>query len=84
MDLWVECMQAFAKRCGLAVADLVAAIGDLTLQVAEIDLVVIDDGEVAAAAAGQIERGRAAQAARTDDGDAGVLEPGLAFEVDFG
>jgi hypothetical protein len=50
-------------------ADRVGAIEDLALQVGEVDLVGIDEGEAADAGGGEVERGRATEAARADNQD---------------
>lgn len=55
---------------------------DLALQVGLVDLVELGDAEGADAGRGEIEKGRAAQAARADDEDLGVLEPLLPVHAD--
>jgi hypothetical protein len=43
------------------------AVDDLAMQVAEVDHVVVDDANGADARRGQVERGRRAQTASTDE-----------------
>ena len=45
--------------CGISLVlpDAIAVMGDLALQVAEVDVVVIADGDLAYAAAGEVDRG---------------------------
>jgi hypothetical protein len=58
-DFGIERLERLARRLGLARADRVGAIEDLALQVGEIDLVGVGDGEALKACGGEIERRRA-------------------------
>jgi hypothetical protein len=63
---------------------LVSAIDSLALQVGLVDLVELRDPERADAGRGQVEQGRAAEAAGADDEHLGVLQPLLAAHPDVG
>jgi hypothetical protein len=60
------------------------AVQDLPLQVGEVDLVGIGEGQLADAAGGQVERGGAAQPACADDQRGGRAQPLLPLDPDFG
>ena len=62
-------------RHGLGLPDVGLPVDDLALQVGLVDLVELRDAERADAGRGQVEQGRAAQAAGTDDQHLGVLQP---------
>jgi hypothetical protein len=55
----IECFERLARGFGLARADGVGAVEDLALQVGEVDLVGVGDGEALKARRGEIERRRA-------------------------
>ena len=59
------------------------AWSDLALQVGEIDDVVVDDADRADAGGGQVERGRRAEAAGTEQEHLGVEQLQLALEPDL-
>jgi hypothetical protein len=66
-DLGVDCLQRDLRRFDLYRADGIGAVKDLALQVGEFDLVGVGDRQPADASGGEIERGGAAEAARTND-----------------
>jgi hypothetical protein len=69
--------------CDLHRADGTGPIENLPLQVGEVDLVGIGEGQLADAARGEVERRRAAQAAGADDQRGRCAKPLLAFDPDF-
>ena len=82
-DVGVQRVQRRARGIDLHGAHGLAAVQDLALQVGEVDLVGIDEGEAPDAGSGEVKRGRAAQAARTDDQDMRRPQPLLPFDPDF-
>ena len=63
----IEGGKRLLRRLYLLGADGVGAIEDLALQVGEVDLVGIGEGEPAETARREIKRGRAAETAGADD-----------------
>jgi hypothetical protein len=59
-------------------------MGDLALQVAEIDLIVIREQQAADAGGGEVHRHRATQATEADDQDRGGKQLFLAVDIDVG
>ena len=82
-DVGVERSERRAGGVHLDGADRIGAVEDLALQVGEVDLVGIDEGEAPDAGGGEVKRRRAAQAARTDDQDLRRPQPLLPFDPDF-
>jgi hypothetical protein len=64
-------------------ADGIGAVENLALQVGEVDLVRVGEGEPADAARREVERRRAAEPAGADDERARRPQPLLAFDPDF-
>ncbi|CAA0273514.1 Uncharacterised protein [Klebsiella oxytoca] len=56
---------------------------DLALQVAQVNIVVVDDPDGPHAGSGKVEEGRRAEPAGSDHQDAGVLQPALAECADL-
>jgi hypothetical protein len=71
------------RRVDFCFADRIRAEEDLPLQVGEVDLVRVGEGQLADAAGGEIERRGAAQAARADDQRVRRSQPLLALDPDF-
>ena len=63
----IDGVQRPLRRLDLRRADRVGAVEDLALQVGEVDLVGVGDCQAADAGRREVERRRAAQAARADD-----------------
>jgi hypothetical protein len=78
----------FRERCGgfvnLRAADALGSIQDLALQVGEVDLVGVGEGELAEAARGEVEGCRAAEAAGADDQRGRRPQPLLPLDPDLG
>jgi len=81
--LGVEGSDGLADRIDLGLPDALDAVGDLALQVGEIDRVVVDHGELADTGRAEVERDRRAQAAGADDQGMAVQNALLAFDADF-
>jgi hypothetical protein len=73
-----------ARRFDLRLADRLRAVEDLPLQVGEIDLVAVGDGQAADAGSGEVERRRAAEAARADDQRVRRAQLLLPLDADLG
>ena len=58
-------------------------MNDLAMQVAQVDRVVVDDADPADAGGGEVERGGAAEAARTDDQRVRGAQLLLSFDPDL-
>jgi hypothetical protein len=56
---------------------------DLALQIGEVNLIAVGEGNVAQAGGGEIEGGRRAQAAGTDNQRLGVDQALLSFDADL-
>jgi hypothetical protein len=84
LDVGVDRLQRGARGFDLYSADVLRAIEDLALQVGEVDLVGVGDGEPADAGRGEVERSRAAEAARANDQGVRRSQPLLSFDSDFG
>jgi hypothetical protein len=79
----IEGRQRGLRRLDLWRAYAVGAVEDLPLQVGEVDLVRIGEGELADAAGGEIERRGTAEAAGADDEGMRIAQPLLALDPDF-
>ena len=64
-------------------ADAVVRVGDLALEVGEVDDVVVDDAERADPGGGQVERGGRAEAAGAEQQHLRVEQLHLALEADL-
>lgn len=67
MNVGVESQEFFSRNFDFRPAYGLRAVKNLPLQVGEVDLVGIGDGQSADAACREIQRRRAAEAARADD-----------------
>jgi hypothetical protein len=83
-DFRVERAQSGARFVDLRRADALRVVEDLALQVGEVDLVRIGEGQLAESACGQVERRGAAEAAGADDQRARPAQPLLTFYPDLG
>jgi hypothetical protein len=83
-DVGIHRSQGRARGLDLDRADRIGAVEDLALQVGEVDLVGVGQGQPADARRGEVERRRAAKAARADDQRVGRTQPLLSFNPDFG
>ena len=72
VDVGVERREGLLGRVDLALADPVHGVQDLALQVRGVDDVHVDDPDGAHPGRGQVERGRRAESARTEEQDPGV------------
>ncbi len=84
MDVRVEGLQGFACRLHLGHADAVVGVQDLTLEVAQVDDVMVNQPERPDAGGGEIEGGRRPQAAGPDEQHLGVEQLGLPFFANLG
>ena len=62
----IDRMQGLLRGMHFGLADAGGGVGDLSLQIAELNHVVVQHGDGADAGAGEVEQGCAAQAARTN------------------
>ena len=79
----IERREAVLRRGELRAADVTRAVQDLTLQVAGVDVVEIDDAERTQAGSGEIERRRGSEPARADAEHAAGLQLALPFDADL-
>ena len=84
VDVGVEHRQRLLGRVDLAVADAVDVVQDLALQVGGVDLVHVDDADRADAGGGEVERGRRAEPAGTEQQHLRVEQLLLALDADLG
>jgi hypothetical protein len=73
-----------ARRLDLRRADRPGAVQDLALQVGQVDLVAVGERQPADAGSGEVERRRAAEAARADDQRRGGAQPLLPLDAELG
>jgi hypothetical protein len=71
----IDGVQRGLRRFDLRRADRLGAVEDLALQVGEVDVVGVGDGQAADACRGEVKRGRATEAAGADDQDARAPQP---------
>jgi hypothetical protein len=76
--------ERLARRLDLRPADRVGAVEDLPLEIGEVDLVAVGEGQAAEPGSGEIERSRAAEAARADDQRRGRAQLLLALDAELG
>ena len=81
-DCRIDRRQRLATRFRLGHANPCLGVEDLSLQVGQIDGVVIDQRDPADAGRGEIERSRRAEAAGTDDQRVAVEDALLAFDAE--
>jgi hypothetical protein len=84
LDLGINVVQRLARSGDFRAADGGLAIEDLPLQVGEVDLVAVDEGEVADAGGREVERRGAAEAAGADDQGRGGAQPLLPLDTELG
>jgi hypothetical protein len=82
--LGIERVRRKRGALGLGHADLRGRVGDLPVQVGELDPIVIDDAERADAGGRQIQRERRAETAGADQEDTGLEQLRLAGAADLG
>ena len=82
-QLGIERQQGVARRVDLGAADVGGGVDDLSLQVAEVDLVVVDQDQVADAGRGEVHRHRRAQSAEADHQRRRREQPHLPGGVDL-
>ena len=83
-DLGIDRQQRGASGFDLGVAERFGPVEDLSLQVGEIDLVGVGQGQAADACRGEVKRGRTAEAAGADDQRGGGTELLLTLDPDLG
>ena len=80
----IDLQDAVARALGLGATDIALAVDDLTLQVALVHGVELDDAERADARGGEVEKGGAPEPSRPDAQHPGILQPLLAGHADVG
>ena len=70
-------------RSGLALPETLHAVGDLPLQIGEIDAVVVDHRDAANPGGSKVKHDRGSQPAGADDQSTRTAQPPLAFNTDF-
>ena len=84
IDFGIERREGLLRLVDFPRADGIRAVEDLALQVREIDLVGIGEGQSPDARSGEVERRRTAEAAGADDQRARRPQPLLSFDPDLG
>ena len=84
VDLGVDGGQAVASGLQLRAADVWRAVQNLSLKVAFVDVVEIDDAERADAGRGEIERCRRSETSRADAEYSPALDAPLSVDADLG
>ena len=79
----IQCRQRGARGFNFRRADRIGAVENLALQVGEVDLVRVGEGEFSDAAGGEVERRGATQAAGADDERVRRAQPLLALDAYF-
>jgi hypothetical protein len=84
LNFGIEGVQRLARFVDFRRADARRAVQDLTLQVGEVDLVRVGEGQLADAAGCEVERCGAAEPAGADDQRGSRAQPLLPLDPDFG
>src|SRR3954469_18098122 len=84
LHVGIERAQRATRGVRFLGADRVRAVQDLTLQVRQVDLVGVGDGQLADAGGGQIQRCGTTEATCPDDEDGGGAQLLLSFYPDLG
>ena len=79
----VDAPKRLPREVGLPAADLSERVEGLTVQIARLERIAIDDAEAADAGSGEVLQHRHAEAARADHEHPAALEPGLTLGADF-
>jgi len=83
-NVGIDGVERGLRRFDLDRANGLGAVEDLALQVGEINLVGVGDGQAPEARSGEVQRRRAAEAARADDQDSRAPQPLLPLDADLG
>src|SRR4030095_8055 len=83
MNQRVDRAERLARGCGFSVPNVIGIVQELTLQVGEVDRIVVRDAEPPHACCGQIQRRRGSESTGTDDQDACALQSALTVLTDF-
>lgn len=83
IDQRVQLRNGLPRRFDFRRADVVDAVDDLTLQVAEVYVVVVDDSRGSYARRSEVQQCWRSQPAGTDDKNFRILKPALAQSADF-
>jgi hypothetical protein len=79
----VDLSHRLARRIDLALSDARLGMGDLPLQVGQVDRIVVDQGDAADPRTGQVERCGRTQTAGAENEGAARADALLAFDADF-
>ena len=82
-DVGVRVAQTVARRIQFFATDVLRPMQDLSLEIAKIDIVKIDQTKFADAGSGKIKRGRGTEPARADAQNARSVQTLLSFRADF-
>src|SRR5476649_1732357 len=82
-DVGIDVQQRGARRFSFRYADTFRGVGDLALQIGQVDRVVVDQRDVADAGRRQVQRGRRTEAAGADDQRMPGQQFLLPFDADF-
>ena len=82
-DLGIEIVQPLARSAQFRLADLRCAVENLPVKICDVDIVEIGETDPTDSRRREIHRNWAAQTARPDDEDRGVLQLLLAFFANF-
>jgi len=83
MNQRVDRAEPLARGCGFSVPNVIGIVQELTLQVGEVDRIVVRDAEPPHACCSQIQRRRGSESTGTDDQDACALQSALTVLTDF-
>ena len=84
LDFRIDGVESGARGFDFAHPDRLGAVEDLALQVGEVDLVGVGQRQPPDPCGGEVERGRAAEAAGADDQRARRPQPFLPLDTDLG
>src|SRR5437588_7885816 len=84
LDVRVHRLQPIGRRLGLGPADVFDTVQDLTLEVGGVDVVEVDDADLADPSRSQVEPGGRAQAARAQQEHARPHQLALTFAAHLG
>ena len=84
LDVRIDFGEAIFGRVQLRPPDVRLSVEDLAMEVRHVDVVEVDEPQLAHPGGGQVERHGRAQSPRAHDDDSRGLERPLALEPDFG
>src|SRR5690606_8957559 len=84
LDIWIDALQHISRRVEPRIANSVCGMNDLSLQIAVVDDIKVNDANPADSSSCQIHRHRSAQATGSNTKDTRRFQFSLTFHPHFG